>query len=92
MGTAYHPPFLLEVKMINADFAYEQNVTTVPSMSHRERAQAKHDISEDFARFYRDNYFRFSEMYDGSITIQDRDIHYAEMLPVRVLAEMAIPS
>jgi hypothetical protein len=78
--------------MVASDFSLEQGITTVPSMTARERAQAVNEINTEFARFYRDNYFRFSAMYAGSLTIQDKEVQYAEMLPTRVLAEMMIPS
>lgn len=65
-------------------------VITVPSMTGRERAQAKREISRAFAGFYRDNYFRFSGMYAGSVTIQGQDMNYADMLPDRVREEIAI--
>jgi translation initiation factor RLI1 len=78
--------------MVGKDFSLDQGITTVPNMTPRERAQAVNEINTEFARFYRDNYFRFSAMYAGSLTIQDKEVQYAEMLPTRVLAEMMIPS
>lgn len=70
--------------MIGTNFAFEQDVTTVPSMTAYERDRAMHDINNEFDRFYRDNYFRFSAMYRGSITINGRDMTYDDMMPYPV--------